>query len=95
MLKKDIFYRNMKKIYCIEEWCKFEDGPREIFRDGSLWGWCHETPWKIGCDDILHEFDSEKEFTKKLLNIINNGGIIGKVYIKEMPEDYNTSLKIG
>ena len=33
----------MKKIYCIEEWCKFEDGPREIFRDGPLWG-NHETP---------------------------------------------------
>ena len=85
----------MKKIYCIEEWCKFEDDPIEIFRDGSLLCGCHETPWKIGCDDILHEFDSEKEFTENLLNIINKGGIISKVYIKEMPEDYNTSLKIG
>jgi len=81
----------MKKIYCIEEWCKFEDGQREIFRDALLWG-SHETPWKIGCDDILHEFDSEKEFTEKLLNIINKGGIIGKVYIKEMPDDYKLTL---
>lgn len=83
----------MKKIYCIKEWCKFEGCPKGIFRDGSLWG-CYEIPWKIGCDDIIHEFDSEKEFTEKLLNIINSGGIIGKVYIKEMPDDYNTSLKI-
>lgn len=83
----------MKKIYCIEEWCKFEDGPKGIFRDGSLWG-CHETPWKIGCDDILHEFDNEKEFTEKILSIIEKGGIIGKVYIKEMPDDYKPTLHL-
>ena len=83
----------MKKIYCIEEWCKFEDGQREIFRDGLL-QCSYETHWKIGCDDILHEFDSEKEFIEKLLNIINKGGIIGKVYVKELPDDYKTTLHL-
>jgi hypothetical protein len=83
----------MKKIYCIEEWCKFEDGPREIVRDGILW--CnYEIPCKIGCDDILHEFDNEKEFTEKILSIIEKGGIIGKVYIKEMPDDYSPMLHL-
>lgn len=83
----------MKKIYCIEEWCKFEDSTRGIFRDGSLLG-CYKTPWKIGCDDIIHEFDSEKEFTEKILSIIEKGGIIGKVYIKEMPDDYKPLLHL-
>ena len=29
-----------------------------------------------------------------IINIINNGGIIGKVYIKEMPDDYNPTLHL-
>ena len=74
----------MKKIYCIEQWCKFND---EHFRDGSFWG-IMEEPWKIGAFDVVHEFDNEEDFKNEIINIINNCGIIGKVYIKEMLDNY-------
>ena len=32
----------MKKIYCVEQWCKSND---EHFRDGTFWGIMKE-PWK-------------------------------------------------
>ena len=85
----------MKKIYCIEEWWhESPDGtPLESFRDGSFWG-CVETPWKIGCFDFIQEFDDEEKFKEELLNIINNGGIIGKVFIKEKPDNYNIAIRL-
>jgi len=54
-----------------------------------------EDSWKLGAFDIVHEFDNEEDFKNELLKIINSGGIIGKVYVKEMPDDYKASLKIG
>jgi len=84
----------MKKIYCIETWWKEYDGyPKEYFRDGSFWGMT-ETPWKLGCFDFIQEFESEDEFKDEILKIINNGGIIGKVFIKEEPDDYEPSIKL-
>ena len=64
--------------YCIEYWYYDE---HERFRDGSFWG-CLETPWKIGMTDIIEEYDNEDEFKERLLEIINDSGIIGKVFIK-------------
>jgi hypothetical protein len=80
----------MKKIYCIEQWWK-SDG--DHFKDGTFWG-IMEDPWKIGAFDVVHEFDNEEDFKNELLKIINNGGIIGKVYIKEMSADYETTLHL-
>ena len=74
----------MKKIYCIEQWCKSND---EHFRDGSFWG-IMEEPWKRGTFEVVHEFDNEEDFKNEIINIINSCGIIGKVYIKEMPDNY-------
>lgn len=68
----------MKK-YCIEYW--YFD-PNDRFRDGSFWGTI-ETPWKIGMTDIVEEYDNEEEFKQRLLDIINECGIIGKVQIRE------------
>ena len=85
----------MKKIYCIEEWWHESDlgYPKESFRDGSFWG-CIETPWKIGCFDFIQEFDNEEEFKNELLRVINQGGIIGKVFIKEESDNYNVAIKL-
>ena len=74
----------MKKIYCIEEWLKSDD---EHFRDGSFWG-IMEEPWKLGAFEVVHEFDNEEDFKNEIINIINSCGIIGKVYIKDMPDNY-------
>ena len=79
----------MKKIYCIEQWLKSDD---DHFRDGSFCGMT-ET-WKLGTSDIVHEFDNEEDFKNEMINIINSGGIIGKVYIKEMHDEYKTSLNL-
>lgn len=81
----------MKKIYCVEQWWKPND---EHFRDGTFWG-IMEDPWKLGAFDVVHEFDNEEDFKNEIINIINSGGIIGKVYIKKMSNDYKVSLKIG
>lgn len=68
----------MKK-YCIEYWYYDE---HERFRDGSFWG-CLECPWKIGLTDMIEEYDNEDDFKNRLLEIINEYGVIGKVFIKE------------
>ncbi len=81
----------MKKIFCIEQWLKSDDNH---FKDGTFQG-IMEDSWKLGAFDIVHEFDNEEDFKNELLKIINSGGIIGKVYVKEMPDDYKASLKIG
>lgn len=84
----------MKKIYCIETWWKDMDSyPKEYFRDGSFWG-IAETPWKLGCFDFIQEFDSEEEFKEEILHIINSSGIIGKVWIKEVDDNYKPSIKL-
>ena len=62
------------KVYCIEEWIPEEEKCRD--------GW-HEDSWKNMKTPIDHEFDNEEEFKTKLLDIINNGGVISKVYIKK------------
>ena len=74
----------MKKIYCIEEWV-LED---EKVRDGGFWGNL-ECPWKIGMTDTIQEFDDEEEFTNYLKSIIEDSGIVGRVFIKKVPDDYN------
>ena len=33
------------------------------------------------------EFDNEEDFKNEIINIINSCGIIGKVYIKEIPDN--------
>ena len=84
----------MKKIYCIEKWWKENDGyPKEYFRDGSFWAMT-ETPWKLGCWDFVEEYEDEEKFKEDLLSIINEGGIIGKVWIKEENDNYKTSIKL-
>lgn len=79
----------MKIIYCIEEWLK-ETPWSERYRDGSLWR-CIEQPWKIGCYDVINEYESRSLFKKDLYNIINRGGIISKVYIKLVENNYISS----
>ena len=86
----------MKKIYCIEEWWHESNHlgyPKESFRDGSFWG-CLETPWKIGCYDFIQEFDDEEQFKEELTKIIGDGGIIGKVFIEEKPDNYNVTTRL-
>ena len=78
----------MKKIYCVEQWCKSND---DHFRDGTFWG-IMEAPWKLGSFDVVYEFDNEEDFKNEIINIINNCGIIGKVYIKEMSDNYRPLL---
>ena len=78
----------MKKIYCVEQWCKSND---EYFRVGTFLG-IMEEPWKRGTFEVVHEFDNEEDFKNEIINIINNCGIIGKVYIKEMSDNYRPLL---
>ena len=40
------------------------------------------------------EYDDEERFKNDILNIINRGAIIGKVWIKEEPDNYNISIKL-
>ena len=51
-----------------------------------------EAPWKFGAFEVVHEFDNEEDFKNEIINIINNCGIIGKVYIKEMSDNYRPLL---
>lgn len=86
----------MKKIYCIESWWKEMDPegyPKGYFRDGSFWAMT-ETPWKIGCFPFIEEFDDEETFKNELLRIINQCGIIGKVWSKIESDNYIPSIKL-
>lgn len=78
----------MKLIYCIEEWIR----EQENTRDGGFVG-CVEAPWKIGCFDVVHEYTSEAMFKKELYNIIDRGGTIGKVFIKEVTDGEFEKIK--
>ena len=46
-----------------------------------------EAPWKLSAFEVVHEFDNEEDFKNEIINIINNCGIIGKIYIKEIPDN--------
>ena len=76
----------MKKIYCIEEQvCKYER-----VREGGFWG-SIEQPWKIGMMSRILEYDNEEEFKDYLMSIINSGGVVGRVFTKEVPDEYANS----
>ena len=79
----------MKKIYCIEEWVQ-ED---ERVRDGGFWG-SIEQPWKIGMTSRILEYDNEEEFKDYLMSIINSGGVVGRVFTKEVPDEYVNSEEL-
>ena len=79
----------MKKIYCIEEWVQ-ED---ERVRDGGFWG-SIEQPWKIGMTSRILEYDNEEEFKDYLMSIINSGGVVGRVFTKEVPDEYANSEEL-
>ena len=79
----------MKKIYCIEEWVQ-ED---ERVRDGGFWG-SIEQPWKIGMTSRILEYDNEEEFKDYLMSIINSGGVVGRVFTKEVPNEYANSEEL-
>lgn len=78
----------MKLIYCIEEWLR----EQENTRDGGLLG-CVEAPWKVGCFGVVNEYTSEAMFKKELYNIIDRGGTIGKVFIKEVSDEEFEKIK--
>ena len=72
----------MKKVFCSEEWLKDD----ERVRNGGFWG-SLEQPWKAGLTSYVQEFDEEDEFKDYLMSIINDGGIIGRVFAKEVSDD--------
>ncbi len=78
----------MKLIYCIEEWIP----ELENTRDGGLIG-CVEALWKVGCFSFVNEYTSETMFKKELYNIIDRGGTIGKVFIKEVSDKEFEKIK--
>ena len=73
----------MKKIFCIEEWLKDD----ERVRDGGFWG-SLEQPWKLGLTSYVQEFDNEDDFKDYLMSIINDGLVVGRVFTKEVSDDY-------
>ncbi len=73
----------MKKIFCIEEW--FKDDERVY--DGSFWS-SLEQPWKTGLISYVQEFDNEDEFKDYLMSITNDGCVIGRMFKKEVSDDY-------
>ena len=73
----------MKKVFCIEEWLKDD----ERVRNGGFWG-SLEQPWKLGMTSYVQEFDNEDDFKDYLMSIINDGGVIGRVFMKEVSDDY-------
>ena len=73
----------MKKIFCIEEWLKEDDR----VRDGGFWGSLKQ-PWKIGLTSYVKEFDNDDDFKDYLISILKDGGVIGRVFTKEVPDDY-------
>ena len=73
----------MKKIFCIEEWLK----ENERVRNGGFWG-SLEQPWKLELTSYVQEFDNEDDFKDYLMSIINDGDAIGRVFTKEVSDDY-------
>ena len=86
----------MKKIFCIEVWIKENHGTPYNWtnvNDASFWSTL-ECPWKLNATPIVQEYDDEEEFKTDLLNLMNNNCVIGRVFIKEVPDDYSTSIKL-
>lgn len=87
----------MKKVYCIEEWWIEPDAPYPKnfvdIDDCSFWS-SLERPWKSHMWSFVQEFDSEDDFKNELVRIIDSGGTIGRVWIKEVADDYECSLKL-
>lgn len=79
----------MKKIYCIEQ---YHDGDEPV-RDGGFWE-SIEDPWKIGRFPIVQEYDDEEKFKSDLMALINDGNVISKVFVKNVADDYEPTLKI-
>ena len=80
----------MKKIYCIEkQWVEDLDIHNK-FNNNCEFRHCIEEPWKVGCCVFVKEY-GEDRFKNDILNTINRGGIISKVWIKEVSDNYKTS----
>ena len=71
---KNLKLKFKRKFYCIEEWVPEDEKCRDGYPADS---------WKMCKTPITYEFENEEEFKNKLLDIINNGGVISKVYVKE------------
>lgn len=78
----------MKNIYCVEEWWLENEPVRASFRKNI------EEPWKLGRFSFVNEFDDEEKFKKHILNIINTCGVISKIWIKEVNDNYKISIKL-
>lgn len=84
----------MKKIYCIEKWCIEAQDIHDKFNNNCEFWNCVEEPWKIGCWNFVEEYDDEEKFKNDILNTINTGGIISKVFIEEKPDNYNVAIRL-
>ena len=72
-IEEDEDYKSNLDSY-IEEWVPDDEKCRDGYPSDS---------WKMCKTPIVHEFEEEDEFKNKLFDIINNGGVISKVYIKK------------
>lgn len=87
----------MNKIYCIEEWIKENDSTPcnwANIDDASFWSTL-ENPWKLGASPIVEEYDDEEKFKTDLLNLMNSNCVIGRVFIKEVSDDYSTKTELA
>lgn len=84
----------MKKIYCIEKWCIEDQDIHDKFNNNCEFWNCVEEPWKIGCWNFVEEYDDEEKFKNDILNTLNTGGIISKVFIEENPDNYNVAIRL-
>lgn len=85
----------MKKIYCIEKWWLEDKEIHNKFNNNCEFWNCIEEPWKIGCWNFVEEYDSEEKFKDDILNIIESGGIVGRVFIKEVADDYHPAIQLN
>lgn len=84
----------MKKLYCIEKWWVEDLDIYNKFNNNCEFWNCIEEPWKSGCWDFVEEYDDEERFKENLLHSIDRGCIISKVWIKEVSDNYKTSIII-
>ena len=78
----------MKKIYCVEEWWLENEPVRDLF-------WANiEEPWKLGRFSFVNEFDDEEKFKEHILNVVNDCGVVGKIWIKEEDDNYEPLMKL-
>lgn len=82
----------MKKIYCIEEWIPENDGKpvNDLELLSTEYLSSLEIPVKCGWP-VLHEYDDEEKFKDDLVNHLNHHCVIGRTFIKEVPDDYKMS----